>query len=62
VWKSKEARVTAEDDPRLGDPKVRSILMESVTAMSLILAGADIVTLRHPESARYIREMVADLR
>jgi acetyl-CoA decarbonylase/synthase, CODH/ACS complex subunit delta len=62
VWKSKEVRVTAEDDPRLGDPKVRSILMESVTAMSLILAGADIVTLRHPESAWYIREMVADLK
>jgi acetyl-CoA decarbonylase/synthase, CODH/ACS complex subunit delta len=62
VWKSKETRVTSEEDPKLGDPRVRSILMESVTAMSLILAGADIVVLRHPESARYVREMIGDLR
>ncbi len=35
--------------------------MEAVTAMSLLLAGADILVMRHPEAIKLIREMIADL-
>ncbi|HOV91132.1 MAG TPA: acetyl-CoA decarbonylase/synthase complex subunit delta [Syntrophorhabdaceae bacterium] len=61
VWKTKETRQTREDDPRLGDEIKRSILMEAVTAMTLLMAGADIVILRHPDSARLIKDMINEL-
>lgn len=61
VWKTKETRLTDEDDPRLGDEKKRSVLIEAITAMSLLLAGADIVIMRHPESIRLIKDMIRDL-
>lgn len=59
VWKTKEAKMG--DDPKMGNAKKRGILMESITAMSLLLAGADVVILRHPETAKLIREMITDL-
>jgi acetyl-CoA decarbonylase/synthase complex subunit delta len=61
VWKTKETKVTQEEDPRLGDEKKRSILMESVTAMSMLLAGADIIVMRHPESVKLVKNMIQEL-
>jgi acetyl-CoA decarbonylase/synthase, CODH/ACS complex subunit delta len=55
VWKSKEANLSAEDAPELGDPAKRGVTMESVTAVSLLLAGADVVVLRHPESVKLVK-------
>ncbi len=63
VWKTKEAKQSAEAAPLLGDPVKRGVLMESVTAVTLLGAGANIVILRHPESValvkRYIQELMA---
>lgn len=61
VWKSKEANLTTEEAPQLGDPKQRGILMECLTAVDLLLAGADIVTLRHPESVKYVKDFIAKM-
>ncbi|ETR74346.1 MAG: acetyl-CoA decarbonylase/synthase complex subunit delta [Candidatus Magnetoglobus multicellularis str. Araruama] len=58
VWKSKEAKQTSEEAPTLGDPEKRGILMESVGAVSYLLAGSDIIILRHPETARLIRTFI----
>jgi acetyl-CoA decarbonylase/synthase, CODH/ACS complex subunit delta len=58
VWKSKEANLSAEDAPNLGDPKTRAVLMESITAVDLLLAGADIVILRHPDSVKLIKDFI----
>ena len=58
VWKSKEAKQTSEEAPTLGDPEKRGILMESVGAVSYLLAGSDIIILRHPETARLIRTYI----
>lgn len=58
VWKSKEANLSAEDAPELGDPKKRGVTMESVTAVSLLLAGADVVILRHPESVKLVKRYI----
>ncbi|MGV8074479.1 MAG: acetyl-CoA decarbonylase/synthase complex subunit delta [Syntrophobacteraceae bacterium] len=58
VWKSKEANLSAEDAPELGDPEKRGVLMEAVTAIGLMLAGADIVVLRHPEAVKLVRGFV----
>ncbi len=61
VWKTKEAKMTAEEAPAMGDPEKRGILMEGVTAVVLLLAGADILVMRHPEAVRLVREVVGDL-
>jgi len=58
VWKSKEAKQTANDAPTLGDPEKRAILMESVAAVSYLLAGSDIVILRHPETVRMVKSFI----
>ena len=61
TWKTKEVKIPTEDNPSLGDAKKRGILMESMSAMVLLLAGADILVMRHPEAIKLIREMIADL-
>ncbi len=61
VWKTKEAKESAEEAPALGDPKKRGILMEAVTAVTLLLAGADILVMRHPEAIKLVREIISDL-
>lgn len=61
VWKTKEARLQMDENPALGDEGKRSIIMESITAMSLLLAGADILIMRHPESIAAVKEMIDEL-
>jgi acetyl-CoA decarbonylase/synthase complex subunit delta len=61
VWKTKEAKTSAEESPVLGDPKKRGILMEAVTAIMLLLAGADVLVMRHPEAIKLVREMISDM-
>ena len=58
VWKSKETKQTVDEAPTLGDPEKRGILMESVAAVSYLLAGSDILIVRHPETARLIRTYI----
>jgi acetyl-CoA decarbonylase/synthase complex subunit delta len=61
VWKTKEAKLSQADEPKLGDPKKRGILMEAVTAMVLLLAGANILIMRHPEAVKLAKGMIGDL-
>jgi acetyl-CoA decarbonylase/synthase, CODH/ACS complex subunit delta len=61
VWKTKEAKTKTEDNPKLGDAKKRAVLMESVAAMTLSMAGADILIMRHPEAIAYARQMFLEL-
>lgn len=61
VWKVKEAKQSTDEAPLLGDPLKRGILMESITAMAVLLAGGDVLVMRHPESVKLIREIVGQL-
>jgi len=58
VWKCKEAGLSIEDAPTLGDPERRAIMMECVAAVCYLLAGSDVVILRHPESVRLVRSFI----
>jgi len=58
VWKTKEAKTT--DAPTLGDPKKRGILLEAVTGVMLLLAGADVLVMRHPDAIKLVREMISE--
>ena len=44
----------------MGDAKKRGILMEAVTAVILLLAGADVLVMRHPEAIKLVRGMISD--
>lgn len=58
VWKSKEAGLSIEDAPASGDPEKRAVLMETTAAVAYLMAGGDIIILRHPESVRLTRSFI----
>jgi len=58
VWKSKEAKLTTEEAPTLGEAAKRGVLMEAVAAVSYLLAGSDLLILRHPETAKLVRKFI----
>ncbi|MEL7562114.1 acetyl-CoA decarbonylase/synthase complex subunit delta [Dehalogenimonas sp. 4OHTPN] len=61
IWKSKEAKVSEADDPRMGDPGRRGITLEAMSATILLLAGADILIMRHPEAIKLVKGIISDL-
>jgi acetyl-CoA decarbonylase/synthase complex subunit delta len=61
TWKTKEAKLSEKDDPKMGDAKKRGILLEAMSATVLLLAGGDVLIMRHPEAIKLVREMIADL-
>lgn len=61
AWKTKEAKSSEDEYPEWGDPEKRGIMWETLTAVSLLLAGADILVLRHPETIRMVKQLIADL-
>lgn len=48
VWKTKEAKENEE----------QAIMWEVITAVSLLIAGANILVLRHPKTLRLIKEVI----
>lgn len=61
AWKAKEAKISQEEAPQWGDQRRRGIIWETITAVSLLMAGADILIMRHPEAVRLIKETVKEL-
>ena len=61
VWKIKEVKVPESEVPLMGDMKNRGILIEALTAQCVLLAGADILVMRHPEAVSLIKESIKDL-
>ena len=60
VWKVKEAKMGEEEAPLLGDPLKRGVLLEAMTALLLLLAGGDILIMRHPDAVALVRGFVHD--
>ncbi len=58
VWKCKEAKQPLEEDQTLGDPERRAIMMEAVGAVSYLMAGSNILIMRHPEAVRMTRSFI----
>jgi CO dehydrogenase/acetyl-CoA synthase delta subunit len=59
VWKCKEAKLPT--DAKMGDAVTRGVLMEAITAVTLLNAGAALLVMRHPEAIRRVREYIAEL-
>jgi len=62
AWKAKESKVGEGVPESWGDWKRRAVNWETLTASTLIHAGADVVVLRHPDSLRRVKAMVSALR
>jgi len=58
IWKCKEAGESIEDAPLMGDRERRAILLEVVGAVCYLLAGSDVLIMRHPESVRLVRSYI----
>jgi acetyl-CoA decarbonylase/synthase complex subunit delta len=45
----------------MGDARKRGILLEAMSAMVILIAGGDVLVMRHPEAIKLIREMITGL-
>lgn len=58
IWKTKEAKQGMDEVQTMGFPDDRAILMETTAAVALLLAGSDLLVLRHPESVKLVRQYI----
>lgn len=59
--KVKEARTPMEDNPDWGNLAERIVHWEISTAMSLLITGADILILYHPEAVKTVKGKIKDM-
>jgi len=58
AWKTKEAKVGEDVPEAWGDWERRGITWETLTAITLLESGADVVVLRHPESVKQVHAAI----
>jgi len=56
VWKAKEVRLPT--DELIGDQENRGVLMEAVTATCMLLAGGEVMVMRHPKAISLTKSLV----
>lgn len=61
AWKAKESKVGEGVPEAWGDWLNRAINWETLTAITLVESGADIIVLRHPESVRRVKDAIRQL-
>jgi acetyl-CoA decarbonylase/synthase, CODH/ACS complex subunit delta len=61
TWKTKESKVGEGVPAAWGEWRERGINWETMTAITLLESGADIVVLRHPESVKRVKAAIAEL-
>ncbi len=61
VWKVKETQAPEADAPQWGDLKERGVAWEAVTAMSMIIAGSELLVMRHPEAVGAVEQTIEEL-
>ena len=60
-WRQKESKVGKDVPKEWGDFELRGITWEVLTATTLLHAGADVLSLRHPESVKQVRAAIDKL-
>lgn len=61
VWKAKEAAASEQDLPDWGSLEERAIAWEVVTAMGMIMAGTELLVMRHPKSIETVNKAIDEL-
>lgn len=57
-WRSKEAKVTDEEAPGWGPAAERGPLWETITAVTLIQSGVDIIRMYHPKAVAAVKKHI----
>lgn len=57
AWKTKEAK-SANVPGEWGDMKTRALSWECITAAAMLVSGANMVVMRHPESIKRVQEFI----
>jgi len=57
----KEARAPESDYPEWGEPELRSAYWEIATAMSLLVAGGELLIMYHPKAAEVVRKNIEEI-
>jgi acetyl-CoA decarbonylase/synthase complex subunit delta len=60
-FRVKETRTPERDYPHWGDLKARSVYWETTTALSLLLAGAELLIMHHPKAAEVVKKKIGDI-
>lgn len=61
VWKIKETQASETDLPQWGAVEERGITWETVTAAALLVAGAELLIMRHPKAIETIEKFIGEL-
>jgi len=61
VWKVKETQASETDVPQWGSLEERAVAWEAVTAMALLIAGAELLIMRHPKAIEAVEKVIEEL-
>lgn len=61
VWKVKETQAPEADLPKWGSLEERGIAWETATAGSLMIAGAELLIMRHPAAVKAVEKFIDEL-
>lgn len=61
VWKIKETQASDAELPLWGSLAERGITWEAVTAASLLMSGAELLIMRHPEAVKAVEKFIDEL-
>ncbi len=59
VWKAKETKLPS--DAMIGDQEKRGIMMEALTASCMLLAGGEVLIMRHPKAVAMTKALINGL-
>ncbi len=59
VWKTKEVGLPTDD--QLGDQERRGVMMEALTASCLMMAGGEVLIMRHPKAVNMAKSLINGL-
>ena len=59
VWKTKETRMAS--DNMIGDQERRGVLREAITASCMLMAGGEVLIMRHPQAISLTKAMIDGL-
>jgi len=62
VWKVKEVVAPESDVPEWGSLEERGIIWETVTATSMVLAGTNLLLMRHPQAIDHVEKTIDELK
>jgi len=61
VWKTKETAASETDVPGWGKLEERGIAWETVTSTSMIMAGTNLLIMRHPKAVESVEKVIGEL-